>query len=150
MITFLVEDWNDCKSEMSALWGPHYREIAIHQDAIPLDPDLNEYQRLRDTGALCVIVGREDGRIVGYHLSIVRPHLHYRRTLHGFTDVFYLAPHCRGSGAGRQMFEMVERAWTARGVVKGFSACKKHFDLAPLFESLGWTETETLYTKLLK
>lgn len=150
MITFMVEDWQTCKAGVMALWEAHYREIATHQDAIPLDPDVPEYERLAENGALCCVVGREAGRVIGYHLSIVRPHLHYRSTLHAFTDIYYLSPEARGQGAGRRMFETVEGAWRERGIIKAFSACKRHFDLARLFTALGWEETETLYTKLFR
>lgn len=150
MITWLVENWRDCWQEMRPLWPLHYREIAIHQDSIPLDPDLPEYMRMADSGSLCVVVGRQAGTIVGYHLSIIRPHLHYRSTLHAFTDIYYLAPELRGNREGAAMIEAVKLAWRERGVTKGFSAYKKDHPLGRLFAATGWEETETVVTILIK
>lgn len=150
MITFLVEQWDACRAEMAPLWEPHYREIAIHQDAIPLAPNIDEYNVLHAAGQLCVIVGRAAGRIVGYHISIIKPHLHYRNTLHAFGDVYYLAPEYRGNGGGDLMLKAVDEAYLARGVVKAFSAYKIKHPLGKLFAAHGWEETETVVTKLFK
>lgn len=149
MITFLVERWFDVFPEMSALWNEHWEEVAVNRDAIKLDPDLHQYAELAHSGALHVVVGREAGKIVGYHISIVRPHLHYRHSLSAFTDVYFLRKSHRKGMTGVRLLKAAEETLATRGVQKMFSGTKKHLDMGPIFERLGWTETETLFTKVI-
>lgn len=149
MITFMVEPWSACFGEMSKLWQEHWEEVAINRNSIQLDPDLDEYASLERTGALHVVVARERGAIVGYHISIVRPHLHYRRSLSAFTDVYFLRASHRKGLTGVRLIKAAEETLRARGVQKMFTGTKKHLDMGPIFERLGWTETERLYTKVI-
>lgn len=149
MITLQVEAWSACFAEMSELWREHWEEVAINRDAIQLDPDLDQYATLESQGALHVVVARDRGQIVGYHISIVRPHLHYRNSLSAFTDVYFLRKSHRHGMTGVRLIKEAESTLAARGVQKMFTGTKKHLDMGPIFTRLGWTETETLYTKVL-
>lgn len=159
MITYAVEPWQDCCREMMPLWREHWREVALDHDAIPLDPRMPVYQAMQDAGMLQVLVARQAGEIVGYHISKVEPHLHYGGTLHAFTDVYYIRPDCRaGTWAGIRLFREAERHLKARGVKKIYTASKafaispvtgKSLDMGPIFETQGMRPTEVVYTKLL-
>lgn len=148
-VTYAVEAWGDCWREMQALWGKHWEEIAIHRDAIPLDPDIQQYQHLQDTGNLCVVVARSAGVIIGYYISIIRTHLHYRTTLHAFTDVYYIHPDFRKGRTGIRLVQEAMTVWKQRGVKKALTATKEHLDMGPVFDYLGWAKTETVFTTLL-
>ena len=148
-VTFMVEAWTACFAEMSALWNEHWEEVAINRDQIKLDPDLDQYRELERTGALHVVVARERGAIVGYHISIVRPHLHYRRSLSAFTDVYFLRKSHRHGMTGVRLIKAAEETLRARGVQKMFTGTKLTLDMGPIFQRLGWTPTETLYTKMI-
>lgn len=148
-VTFMVEAWSGCFAEMSALWTEHWEEVAINRDVIKLDPDLDQYAELERSGALHVVVARERGAIVGYHISIVRPHLHYRRSLSAFTDVYFLRKSHRAGMTGVRLIKAAEESLRARGVQKMFTGTKLHMDMGPIFERLGWTPTETLFTKVI-
>lgn len=151
MITFMVEKWADCWREMAPLWDSHHAEVAIHHEEVPLDPDVAEYARLCANGQLCIVVARMEGRIIGYFLSIIKPHLHYRTTLHAFTDVYYVLPEYReGTGCGIKLFKETERVWIARGVVKAFTATKLHLDMSAILLRMHWEHTEHTFCKLLK
>lgn len=149
MITFQTEHYNDCKMEVGRHLLAHWHEIALDRSSIPLDMDEAEYQRLADSGQLHVTTMRVGGVLVGYHAAIVRPHLHYKSTLHAFVDVYYIAPEHRAGRAGIQLFIEAEKSLKARGVRKIFSGTKTHKHMGPLFERLGWRETETLYSKVI-
>lgn len=150
MITFAVESYHDYRAEQEPLLALHWREVAIHQDAIPLDPDVDAYRAMQDAGQLCSIIARHEGRIVGYYVSIVRPHLHYRTTLHAFTDVYYLLPEYRdGTGAGIRMIKEAMKVWKQRGVKKAFTATKTHLDMSKVLVRLGWERTENTFCILL-
>lgn len=149
VVTFMVEPWSRCWTEMSALWNEHWQEVALNRDVIPLDPDLAQYAELERTGALHVVVARDRGAIVGYHISIVRAHLHYRRSLSAFTDVYFLRSTHRKGLTGVRLIKAAEATLSARGVQKMFTGTKVSLDMSAIFERLGWTETERLFTKVL-
>lgn len=149
MVTYQVEDWFDCWQEMSALWHEHWEEVALNRDKIVLEPDMDCYAQYASTGALHVVTVRADGRIVGYHISVIRPHLHYKSSLSAFTDVYFLHPDFRHGMAGVRLFKEVESSLKARGVQKMFTGTKLSLDMGKIFERLGWHETERLYTKYI-
>lgn len=157
MISFHVEPWQDFKREALHLWGEHWKEIALDKDVIKLDVDYEQYERLDLDGALHVVVARAAGAIVGYHLSILRPHLHYRTSFTAFTDVYYVAPKYRKGMTGVKLFKFVEQTLRARGVQKMYSATKLHtsddgrdLNVGKLFERMGWKEIERVYAKVLR
>ena len=149
MITFAVEDWFAVKDEMSHLWPDHWQEVAVNKDAIHLDPDFDTYATFANSGMLHIVVARKEGEIVGYHFSVVRPHLHYRRSLSAFTDIYYIAPKHRTGRTPMRLFQFVEQTLKSRGVQKMFTGTKLSLDAGPLFEHMGWTETERLFVKMI-
>lgn len=150
MITFQLEKYADCIAEIDALLPLHYTEIANDKEIIPLDKNHTAYEELDKIGQLHIVTVRLDGKIIGYHASIVRPHLHYKSTLCAFNDVYFLLPEYRKSKIGIQMFEKVEETLKARGVVKVFTGTKCKHDHSKMFELMGWTRVEYLYAKVLK
>lgn len=148
-ITYQVENYFNVRDEVDALLPGHYAEIALDKDVIPLDKDEATYTQMANDGELHVVTVRADGKIVGYHATIVKTHLHYKSTLCGFTDVYYLLPEYRRGYVGRAMFEYVEKTLKQRGVVKLFTGTKTHLDVSKLFEAMGWKKTETLFTKVI-
>ena len=148
-ITYHVEEWQSFKRESLHLWDRHWQEVAINRDVIKLNIDYGQYDQLDAAGALHVVSARSAGKIIGYHLSIVRPHLHYADSLSAFTDVYYVAPEFRKGRAGIELFKFVEKTLKARGVQKMFTGTKLHLDMGKVFERLGWKETERLYTKVI-
>jgi GNAT superfamily N-acetyltransferase len=149
VITYQVEQWRDVAPEMTELWQAHWEEVAINRDTIKLAVDHKSYEAFADAGALHVVTARGPNGIVGYHITIVRPHLHYVNDLHGFTDVYYISPEHRQGWTAVKLFKAVERTLAARGVRKIFTGTKLSLDMGRLFERLGFHETERLYTKVL-
>ena len=131
------------------MFSRHWREIALNHDEVPLDIDWARYADLHEKGALHVVTARREGRLIGYHIAIITTHLHYRSTLHGITDVYYIVPECRHGVTGMRLFQAVERELKARGVRKLFTATKLHLDQGPLFERMGYRPVERLYAKLI-
>lgn len=147
MITFMVEPWSSVWPELQPHWNAHWEEVAVNKDKFGLDIDFEAYADYERRGCLHVVVARDAGKVIGYHLSIVRPHLHYKQTLNAFTDVYYIAPPYRKGSVGIKLFREVEKTLKARGVVKMFTGTKLSLDRGRIFEHLGWSETERLYTK---
>lgn len=149
MITYAVEAWSAVQEEMAPLWVKHWEEVALNRDKMPLVPDFANYDTMEQLGMLHIVVARKEGQIVGYHFTIVRPHLHYSTTLCGQTDIYYIAPEHRTGRTPLRLFQFVEKTLKARGVKKLFTGTKLSLNAGPLFEFMGWHPTETLYTKYI-
>ena len=149
-ITYMIEPWSKVWGELQPLWDAHWQEVALNRDEIKLAVDFEAYADQERMGTLQVMVARADGFVIGYHLSFIHPHLHYRDSLSAYTDVFYVDPSYRKGSVGINLFREVEKAWKARGVQKAFTGTKKSLDLSRLFEHLGWTAAETLFVKMIQ
>lgn len=156
-ISIAVEAWRDALAELMVLWPAHWMEVALDHDSVPLDPDLDAYNALDEAGKLHLVVVRSAGRIVGYHISFVSSHAHYRSTLFAQTDVYYIDPAHRKGMTGVLLFKEVERTLAQRGVTKMVAGTKlqnstvtgESLDISVIFERLGWRETERTYTKCI-
>lgn len=149
MITYQTEHWDAVLPELKPHFPNHWQEIALDHGVIELKPRWDIYHYLAVNGCLHVATVREAGRIVGYHISFVHPHMHYADSLTAQSDVFWLHPSLRKGRVGLRLFQFVESELKARGVQKVYTGCKAHFDLGRLFEYLGYRKTEIIYTKLL-
>lgn len=151
MITYTVENnWVKFKAEIEPLLEAHWREIALDHSAAPLDPDWDEYTRLDTLGQLHLLAVRNDGTLVGYYIGIVKPHLHYKSTLMAFNDVIYIKPEFRQGMVGVRIFKEIEKSLKERGVKKMFMNTKKHHNFGSILERLGYSESDILYTKVIK
>jgi hypothetical protein len=121
----------------------------MNRDKIKLEPNMEMYQALDDSGQLHVLTCRKDGQVIGYHVSIVRPHLHYKSSLSAFTDMYFVKKEHRKGMVGVKIFIEAEKSLKARGVEKLFTGTKLSLDMGKIFERLGWVETERLYTKYI-
>lgn len=157
-VTYATQSFESFFAEAGHLLQDHWREVARDQDEVPYDPDVPQYLLLDSIGALQVLVARCNGKMVGYHLSIIRPHLHYKSTLHAFTDIYYVNPeYRRGTGAGINLFLEAVRLWAKRGVRKaytgtkifGVSALGKSLDISLLLKRQGWQLGEHMFTLLI-
>lgn len=146
---FQVEKWSDCKAEMALLWPLHWEEVANDKDKIKLDVWYEAYDEMEKSGQLHIVTARDEEKIVGYHWSVVRPHLHYKSSLTAYTDIYFLHPSYRRGMNGIKLFKFVEKSLKERGVEKMYTASKIKLDKSSIFEFLGWHEAETVYTKYI-
>lgn len=146
---YAVERWRDIRAEMMPLLVRHWREVALNHSDVPLDIDEARYKSLDESGALHIVTARQVGALIGYHVAIVSTHLHYASTLHGITDVYWIAPEKRHGTTAIRLFQRVESELEVRGVRKLFTATKLHLDQGRLFEYLGYKPVERLYAKLI-
>lgn len=138
---------SQCVGEMSGLWELHWQEIALDRQKVKLEPDVHTFEVLESLGQLVIVTVRDDGKLVGYHVSLVRSHLHYKSSLTAYVDMYFLHPDYRGGMAGYKMFKFVESALKLRGVERIYSGTKLHKDMGRLFDRLGYKETERLFVK---
>ncbi len=148
-VTFHSEAWPDVVEEMKPLFAEHWHEIGVDHEECPMDMDYEVYEKYHEIGYLKITTARAEGKLVGYCMALVCTHLHYKSTLFGLGDLYYLDPEYRKGAAGMQMFMAHEKAMRALGVKKITTITKKHASRLEMFKSLGWTQQEVTLTKVL-
>ena len=125
---------------------------------IPLSVDVDAYSDLDAKEMLHLVTVREarlaaaeapTAPLIGYALYILRPHLHYKETLHAYCDVYYLAKDGRKGLAGYRLLQYAEETLKKRGVQMLMSGTKASLDMSRLFERLGWSLSEQTFLKYL-
>ena len=139
--------------ELPPLFMQHWRELALNRDAIPLDPDWDKYYQLDVDGVLRVLTIRvPSGQLVGYVFLMVGPHLHYKSTLWGHVDMYFLDPVYRQGWTGVRLFKALIKDARIMGVVNLTLATKLHFmdnRVAKLLARLGFKPIETIHAMRL-
>jgi len=147
-LTFCIERWPEFWRDCQHILPVHWKELALNQDQIALDVDAERFKVIDDQGLLHILTARAEGRMVGYYIAIVMPHLHYKSAGNmAFTDMFFMLPAFR-KGHGLKLFTEAERTLRERGVKKAYLSCKVHADLTELFERLGWTMSDKAFVKV--
>lgn len=149
MTTVQVEPWSAMLPEAEGLFPLHWRELAVRQDKIKISIDRERYAILEQKNMLHVVTVRVDGRLVGYAVAFVLPHMHYKDAGDmAMTDMYFILPEFR-RGAGLKLFLEFERSLKARGVVNAMTSCKVHSDNTEFLEGLGWQWTDKTFCKYL-
>lgn len=149
MIRFSIERWAEFYPDVQAIFPQHWRELALDQNEIPIDIDAEKYAGLDAAGVLLIVAARNEGKLVGYHLSFLMPHPHYKSSgPMGMTDMYYVLPEFR-NGAGFRLFAFWERELRKRGVKRAITSTKVHQDHSALFKALGWKHSDNTFVKLL-
>jgi len=151
MITFQEEQFQDCIDEGLPLLLNHYKEVALDQNLIPLDIDFDGYLALQSIGRLFILTVRDGGKLIGYQSVIVGPSLHYKTTIFGDTDIFYVSPNRRGGMIGKMLFLETEKRLKSRGVTKVLVDHKLHIHpyIGKILEHIGYQKIEHRYAKTL-
>ena len=147
MLTYQEEYFIDVMGECGDLIVSHWKDIALDQDDIKLNPDWDKYRDLADAGVLKITTAREKGNLVAYSVHLVSSNLHYKDLLIADGDIFWLAkPHRKGL-AGLKLLKAAEANLRKLGVQKIFNKVKLHKDVGVIFERLGYTPIERVYAK---
>jgi len=146
-VQFAIETIDQVLNDMTWLWDIHWQEIALDKAKVPLNPDVDTFRLLEDAGLLLIVTARDGEKMVGYHVSVVRPHLHYKHSLSAYADMYFIHPDYRQGMTGVRLFKYLEEQLRKKGVERVFQSTKLHKDVGKLFERLGYKETERLYVK---
>jgi len=128
----------------------HYKEIALYQDDIEYAPDFDAYRVMEAAGILHIMTAREDGVLLGYCVSFVHRHPHYKNDIFAINDVLYVHPEYRHGEVSGALLESVEEEMTAAGVSVMTFHMKTHKPFEALMDHLEYDKAEYLYSKLIK
>ena len=149
---FAWERFSQIAHELPPLFLQHWRELALNQDAVPLDPDWDKFYALDVQGVLRVLTVRLDKVLIGYAFLLVGPHLHYRSTVWGHVDMYWMDPVARSGWSGVKLFKTLSRDARAMGAVNLTLTTKHHFmdnRVTKLLQRLGFTPIETVHAMRL-
>lgn len=147
VVTFQLETWARLRPEAETLWPAHYAELCQDKARMPMGPDLKWYEACEALGMLQVVVARSAGRVVGYQISLIRPHTHYSSVLCSFEDTFYLDPQYRKGLCGVKLISESLRLLAARGVQRAFFMSIESHPTDRIFQYLGFKRTHTTWSK---
>lgn len=139
----------DLIDEIKPLIEDHYKEVALYQDNIPLKPDFDKYVELNENGMLRIFTARREGKLIGYFLVVVMPHLHYKENVFAMNDIIYVEPSKRGGMVAYRLIKYVEKVLKDEGVSVLMINMKTSNMFSRLLEGLGFTNTELVYTKYI-
>lgn len=148
MITYQVEIYHDIEPELIKLYPEHYEELGVSKD-FPLDPDYLRYDKLANAGILYCYTCREDAELIGYIIFVIQTALHYKTCMVAHEDIYYLRKDKRKGRLGIKMFQFAEEELSKMNVNRVVYGTKTYSDNSKLFEYLGYTLFEKLYTKTI-
>lgn len=155
MITCRVESLTERLDELKPLFQPHWEELALDQDKVPLDPQYDTYLARDELSEVLLVTARDNGRLIGYFIGFIAPGLHYKTCLTLVMDIFWIHPDYRGEDSlgkmeemmlGEELFKLVHVAAKQRGVQRIFAGSKMHKDASLMFMHLGYHEVERYHS----
>jgi hypothetical protein len=87
---------------------PHYEELAKNKGLMVLAPDWERFNAIEDAGKLLTLYATEQGKVVGYSVSVIDTHIHYKHLTLCANDLLYVAPGQRGT-VGLKLMSETER-----------------------------------------
>ena len=147
-VEYASEDPSTFIEELRLLIPEHYEELCVTKD-FPLLPDYEAYGRLAVADMLRCITCRSDGKLIGYAIFVVQPHLHYRSCKTAFEDLYFVKKEFRQGRIGIRLFQYAEDVLKKDGVNRIIMHTKIHLDNSRLFEYLGYKHTDKIFTKIL-
>ena len=140
-----VESFVQCIPELKEIIGSHWERLALNRDKVPLAPRWDVYAGMEANGELSFVTLRDEGRLVGYWITIVTPGLHYRTCLDANMDIWNVLPgyEMGARHLGRAMLNELK----GRGVNRSFVGEKLHKPCGKLYRALGYEPVETTYSR---
>lgn len=148
MMRYQAEQISRLWDEARPLLVAHWREIARYPD-IPLAPDIQGYRAIEDSGQLRCYTVRDDERLVGYAVFIVRPNPHYCGSIQASQDVLFLDPQYRRGMAGVRLIRFAEEQLRTEGVQVIYHHAKRTNRVGELLLRLGYELVDEVYAKRL-
>jgi len=151
MITYQEEKFTNILTEFDKMLSVHMAEMNYFQlNGAKFDPDYEKYIRGQQNNYYTLLTARDDGKLVGYTVFGVCPHIRFKSTLYASEDLYYVDPEYRRRGIARQLFKEMEKILTERGVAFILSTTKTYLDRSGLLEQNGYNHFEKVFVKKIK
>jgi hypothetical protein len=150
MLSYQVETFDQVVPDIHELIKLHYDEIALHKEAIPLDPDWDRYKNLENLDMLFIATVRDEGKLVGYSVFFITRHMHYNSTLMASNDILYLHPDYRHGMSGIKLIKFSESQLKKLNVTKVLWHIKFQKDFRKILYRMGYVDEDAIVGKILK
>lgn len=149
MISIARESFDAAYASAEPLLHEHWREIALYQDQIPLEVDVERYRAADAAGNLVCLSARDAGAMVGYAAWLLVQHPHYRSCRFAMNDVIYVRrQHRTGSTVGLRLIRESERVLVEDcGVNRIQWHLKSSNDWSAILLRMGYACEETVFGK---
>lgn len=137
MITFQEETLSqNFINEIEGILELHAEDL--NELAFSLNPDWNIYQQLADSDTLHIVTARDNKKLIGYYVSIILTHPHYKDAVVAENDLHYLLPEYRKGWLGYKFLKQVIQFLKERNVDVITHSMKVRHSYLPLAERLGF------------
>ena len=150
MIKYQQEFLSQVQSDIEPLINLHWKEIALNQDNVKLNPDWEAYANLESEGKLQIFTAREGDLLVGYFVVTLGYNIHYKDHLCASNDVIYMHKDYRKGFAGIRLIKFAEKTLREDGVSTLTINTKIHQPFDKVLERLKFKPIERVYSKYLK
>lgn len=148
-IEYKLETLDECLDEMIPIIEAHWEEVSMYQDKVKLSPDWDMYRKVEEADALVLMTVRDEGKLIGYFVFFVQPHMHYSEDVFAVTDALYLDQGYRHSDVSISMFIEAEEFLRQSGVSVIKVSMKTHAPFDSLCEAMGYFNVERIYSKYI-
>jgi ribosomal protein S18 acetylase RimI-like enzyme len=148
-MTYQRESLIENRAELEPLFVLHWNSVTPDFEDAELGFNWDAYAGLELAGAVHFMVLRDEGKIVGYQLCLMSPHLHSQASMTAHTVFYYLLPTYRDRMIPSRLFRETEKSLKATGVHHAYLGFKSDHDLSPILVRLGYHQVETIHAKRL-
>jgi GNAT superfamily N-acetyltransferase len=149
-MNYQQEFLDQVENDILALLDLHYKEIALNQDKIKLNPDWGVYRALEEQGRLKIFTARDGSTLVGYFVVVVGVNMHYKDHTFACNDIIYLHKDYRRGFAGIKLIKFAKKCLTEDGVSVLTINTKVHQPFDKLLDRLGFNLIERVYSSYLQ
>ena len=145
MITFQEETLSQIRGkELDGILKLHSEELT--KFSVSLNPDWDRYQQIEYVNALHIVTARDDKKLIGYYVSIIATHHHYKDALIAENDVHYILPEYRKGWLGYKFLKQAIQFLKGRNVNIILHSMKADHSYLPITERLGFKLTDYTLT----
>ena len=149
--TYQEEQYIDVIEELKPLLAEHYKEVAVYQETIELNPNYHVYELMAAQGSLHMFTTRTvDKELIGYSVSFLNQHPHYSDHTYAVNDILYVHPDHRHTEAAPRMLTELEAVMREKGISVMTFHMKTYKPFETLMDALEYDKIEYLFSKLLK
>jgi len=137
LITFQEETLEQIRDEeFEDMLKLHSKELT--EFSFPLNPNWELYQQLADSDMLHIVTARDNRKLIGYHVSFILIHHHYKDMIVAENDLHYILPEYRKGWLGYKFLKRTIQLLKNHNVNIITHSMKASKSYLPLAERLGF------------
>lgn len=146
-MTFQRERISDVWAEALPMLTANHAETGILTSE-DFKPSKSRFEALESVNVLKLFTAREAGKLVGYALFLVVPHLHFSGKLWAQQDAMFILPEYRGF-SGAKFIQYTDTELRSEGVDLVLRHVTPKLDYSRTLERMGYGHIESAYLRRL-